>query len=908
MKQGKYTLALALVLSLGCQNKNQEDATSDLLQSASLDCPQVSTSETQLVGQSAGEVGSAMTYSVVSQGHCLSGDSVNWKIAGAKNIVTNRVGLISKYNKSGTYVVAAQQKTSTEEQLSIRTTVVAQGAAINAPQAGYSFTDVPFEVILPASVTSASIELDFGDGNKETLTGNKTTHLYFTEGIFSVVAKITDSSGTVHEASHKINIVTLLDGVQCIQGVTLAGPNQALVNVSTAMQVFIPDCMIPYVSAVSWDFGDSETGSNQSVTHTYKAIGTYQVVATLYRTGNAQPWIRLYHSVNVIENTAGENPEPEPEDPPVNPPQRCSIDGDERTVYGDITSEQVTCGTNGTKTVSSRDQIVQRCQLKGELLQWVEVSRTKETTHETSCSGQSCALPNGEILADGQSKVLYSSVAPAGSCSTVSESRTCSNGNLTGSTTHIHAQCLSGCGDFGNHGTVKTGLISGETSVAAQCKFNETGFFDIFHKLEDKACVDGTIVSSNERQGEIKTPAVCPTYSYVGTENFTTCTADCGGEQNRIFACQDNKGQVVDEIRCGDLTKPVESRLCDANPAAVRRQESSTNTEEANSSASCPKNQIGVISKEREVITTKVFACIDHKVQLESETSVPGEWVEESYCRPYVANRCSQDSLSNSQASARYEWMLKCRSKLPIIDQFLTQFADVKIKVGGKYISLNSSGRDLYPTFMNTATKPEKPWIAPKVASAACEMPATAYVATLCVSSCATPEQQILVQEKSKKAQYKSFIEAYTAQTSHITSMASADSLSKTSKRKVSQWVTELIDSEHEVLVFTMASGRSIKVTPTHALLAQDMTMKEAKAFTSGDALVQLGGKVDKIVNIAKIRHSGKVYNVFVDSNDSHANILVLNGYLHGSAHFQNAGATELNRTLFRRNLTKGAF
>lgn len=906
MKHGKYTLALTLFLSLGCQSQFQEEGMSDLLTSASAECPQVNTSETQLVGQSSGEVGNTLTYSVVSQGHCLNGNSVNWKTVGASRSATNRVGLVSQYKKSGTYVVAAQQKTSTEQQLSIRTTVVSQAAAINAPQAGYSFTEIPFEVILPSGVVSASVELDFGDGIKETLAGLTAQHVYLSEGNFTVTAKITAADGTEHQASHRIEVLTLIDGMECIQSVALAGPNVALVNVPTAMQVFIPDCMTSRVGAVSWDFGDSESGSGQSVTHAYKAVGTYNVVATLFRSGSSEPWIRLYHSVNVIENDGGDDEEEEPE-VPTNPNQ-CSVEGDERTKYGDITSEQMSCGTGGSKTVSSRDQIVERCQKDGEILVWTEVSRTKETTHETACSGQSCVLPSGQTMTDGQSRVFYSSAAPAGSCSTVAETRICQNGVLSGSSAHIFEQCSNGCGEFGVHGTSKTGVISGEVSVAAQCKFNETGFFDIFHKIEDQMCADGQIISSNERNGALKTPAVCPTYSYVGTDNFTTCTANCGGEQNRIFVCQDNKGQVVDDIRCADMTKPVESRLCDANPEAVRRQEVSTHTEEANSSATCPKNQIGVISREREVTTTKVYACIDHKVQLESENAVPGEWVEESYCRPYVAKRCSHDSLSNAQAQGRYEWMQKCRSQLPIIDQFLTQFADLKIKVGGAYVSLNSSGRDLYPTFMNTATKPEKPWIAPTKASAKCEMPATAYVATICVSSCATPEQQILVYEKAQKTQYTSFIDAYVAQTSHVASMSNPNSLSQITKTKVDQWVTELLDGEHDILVFSMKSGRQIKVTPNHTLLAKDMTMKEAKEFAKGDSLVQLGGKADEIVDIQAIKHQGKVYNVFVNSNAVHANILVLNGYLHGSAYFQNAGATELNRTLFRRNLTKGAF
>lgn len=84
--------------------------------------------------------------------------------------------------------------------------------------------------------------------------------------------------------------------------------------------------------------------------------------------------------------------------------------------------------------------------------------------------------------------------------------------------------------------------------------------------------------------------------------------------------------------------------------------------------------------------------------------------------------------------------------------------------------------------------------------------------------------------------------------------------------------------------------------------------MKVAEEFKVGESLVQSGGTLDAIVSINEIKYFGKVYNVFVQSNAPHKNVVLINGYLNGSAFFQNAGAKEMNRTIFRNNMTRGVF
>jgi len=263
--------------------------------------------------------------------------------------------------------------------------------------------------------------------------------------------------------------------------------------------------------------------------------------------------------------------------------------------------------------------------------------------------------------------------------------------------------------------------------------------------------------------------------------------------------------------------------------------------------------------------------------------------------------------------------MAKCASSVPLIKEFLEEFSDVKGSIKEttgrnttttKY-GISSTSRTLYPTFMNTATKPEKPWIAPVSDKSNCEIPKTAYVAAVCVSSCATPEQQILVQvENEKKMKYVPFIDALVGKIKNVETLSSESRLeTKTvSKTSVQQWVTELMDTEHEILVFKTKSGRSLRVTPNHPLLSSEGMMKTADQFTEKDSIVELGGDLDPILQIEKTKYTGKVYNLFVNSDEPLRNVVITNGFLNGTAFYQNEGAVNMNRSLLRSRVTQGAF
>ncbi|RYZ63497.1 MAG: hypothetical protein EOP09_17575 [Proteobacteria bacterium] len=251
---------------------------------------------------------------------------------------------------------------------------------------------------------------------------------------------------------------------------------------------------------------------------------------------------------------------------------------------------------------------------------------------------------------------------------------------------------------------------------------------------------------------------------------------------------------------------------------------------------------------------------------------------------------------------------------MPAISDFLTNFEQVKAKKGKVSLSIDPSSpnsQHLYPTFMNRATAPEKVWKAPTSKNASCNVPAAVYVAAVCVSSCATPEQQIMAEIKNgRQMKYMTFIDALTQNVAKVATLANTDSMSgkQIMRTSVQQWVTEMIDTDHVIVHFKLKSGRELKLTPNHPVVAFNGSMKLAGDFKVGESLVLLGGELDPIISADHVQYFGKVYNLFTNSAETHKNIVITNGYLNGTAYYQNEGAKDLNRGLFKNKLTAGVF
>lgn len=836
--------------------------------------------------------GEIVTTSLSEDLGCAPATEVRWSTMSAKLVATEKSRIAARYDRAGRYLVEAKVSGAGGElaTLAQSTLVLENAPALEGPQASFPGMELTYTVVVPAGLDVERIEWRTDDGREAT--GPQLTHAFESSGEHTLSAKVTLKSGAAYELSHIVTVIDYYDDLECLVDTRIYAPHEGEAGQPVDFAASLPPCLRDSVSAVRWNFGDgSALVPGLSVQHVFEAAGFYEVKADVYSPlAYDEVLFSLRHRIRITEAA---------------PAPKCGTLGETRAEYVNERTEPVACGLDGRREDRVRTQVRYECRFQDPVQDWVEVARVDEVVSEGECAGQSCRLADGSVLKDGESRLFYETERPAGSCSLVESRRACANGVLQGSSRHQALSCEDGCPGFGVSGTVKTGVVVGELQVPLACRFGETGFFDLFHRIEDQRCEQGRVSSSNSRPGALKVKGACPVYAWAAVDTWSACSADCGGKQRRDHVCRDQNGAVAPDGRC-DGAKPVVERVCDGNPGASAREDVTRATEEAVSSNKCPKNEIGIILKSREVVTTKAYACVDHVVKMVRETVKPGAWVEEKYCRDYVAYRCSHDSLSNAQAKGRYEWMLKCRDKVPVIQEFLTNFDGVQ--TGGA--AIDASSRVLYPTFMNAGVKPEKAWIAPTSSKSACDVPAKVYVSAVCVSSCATPEQQILTELKAGRAAGQSFIDALTARTASVVTLTADSSLSRMGYETtpVSQWVTELVDTEHEILVFRMKSGGELRVTPNHPLVDAEGRMREARTFTAGDALVKMGGARDEVRAIQTVKHVGKVYNVFTASSEPHRNLVITGGYVNGSAFYQNEGAADMNRQVLRGRLLKGVF
>ncbi len=801
---------------------------------------------------------------------------------------------------------------------------------INGPVLGMVDLEHHFEITLTPDNEVINTRWNMGDGSPSAISYNQIDHTYTAPGIYTVTATVNFKNGDKTQINHEIRVLPYVDGMECVRDLAISGPRLVTQGLVFELSLNVPQCLAWRLRSISWDFGDATPKvGNPLVTHAYLNVGQYVVNVDLFDANASSPFLTITQNMLVVADpNLPQEPAPEPPAPVPSDPLACPA-GDSRQLSGEPYTQERACGVNGRQTLTYRDLITEECLRTGGEdgpLRWVEVSRTRELTNEGECTGVACEISpqalngvditaagllfiNGRYyLPDGEARVFYSETHPRGACTEVAETRSCTNGVLGGSQQHQYLGCRNGCPGIGPDGATIT-VVSGEESVPRTCQFLETDIFDIFNQISDLTCTNGSGVSSNTRRGDMKTQGVCPSYTWFATDEYSACTADCGGEQAQIFACRDQQGRRFADERCG-APAPIVTRVCDGNPEAVRRTEASTILESSGRSQTCPANQIGTVISQREVTTTKIYACVNHVVDLESTTVSEGPWVEERLCRDYVPHRCSQDPLDEQEAYGRLRWMLNCRNRVPVIDEFLKEFADY-IRGEGESAVMKYKGDPIYATFIERKGGREKVWHAPRWANSSCRVPATVSIAAICNADCATAEQTVLGQRvKGGRLQYVPIVDAWADQFQFVATLGGQKSMSSklVQRTRVDRWVAESADSIHEIIELTMQSGGQLRVTEGHPLLSPEGRMRRSGDFKVGDSLVRQGGALDPIVAIRRVSYQGKVYNVFVHSSEPSKNVIITNGYLNGSGFFQAEGVKYLNRQILRGEFLRGVF
>ena len=220
--------------------------------------------------------------------------------------------------------------------------------------------------------------------------------------------------------------------------------------------------------------------------------------------------------------------------------------------------------------------------------------------------------------------------------------------------------------------------------------------------------------------------------------------------------------------------------------------------------------------------------------------------------------------------------------------------------------------RPLYPSFETTPVAGSGTQLFPHPTLADCRlytdtagtMPlpvgSSHYVIAYCESSCYTPDQNL--QFSSGEV---NIVDAMKQQRDDVVTLSKDATLDNvtTQVSKVYSYTTETRDAEHIIFEIATASGGKLRVTNEHPVLTSEGVLLKAEKLAVGDELLKADGTPDPIVSVVKSTHFGKVYNIKPTSLEPVSNILIAQGFLVGSARFQNEDVGYMNRVLLFRGV-----
>jgi hypothetical protein len=208
---------------------------------------------------------------------------------------------------------------------------------------------------------------------------------------------------------------------------------------------------------------------------------------------------------------------------------------------------------------------------------------------------------------------------------------------------------------------------------------------------------------------------------------------------------------------------------------------------------------------------------------------------------------------------------------------------------------------DLYPIYAADATGDI--WVGPGPNNATWHGTTKTGIATLvglCEAGCYMPEQQLRMGD-----QLMPVAQAQASNMSTVTTLTPGSTLDSLQfmGNQVGRYTVDFAPATQTIITLQTKSGGSLRVTKEHPLVTGDGVLKQAQDLVVGEALVRDTGKRDPIVSIAKADEFTKVYNLRPTTTDLTSNILVAQGFLSGSAAYQNEYLKYLNRVLLRQKI-----
>jgi PKD repeat protein len=120
---------------------------------------------------------------------------------------------------------------------------------------------------------------DFGDGS--TGTGVNPTHVYTAGGTYTVTLIVNDGKVNSEPSTTTAEITEVNDSPVADAGLDHTAVVGEVVTFDGSGSDDIDGTIIAYY----WDFGDDNTGTGETTTHTYGAVGTYTVILTVTDNG-----------------------------------------------------------------------------------------------------------------------------------------------------------------------------------------------------------------------------------------------------------------------------------------------------------------------------------------------------------------------------------------------------------------------------------------------------------------------------------------------------------------------------------------------------------------------------------------------------------------------------------------------
>lgn len=279
--------------------------------------------------------------------------------------------------------------------------------------------------------------------------------------------------------------------------------------------------------------------------------------------------------------------------------------------------------------------------------------------------------------------------------------------------------------------------------------------------------------------------------------------------------------------------------------------------------------------------------------------------------------RCEEDSLNPAQAIERVEWYganygseiqtkaVEVTGRSVTIDQALAWYRKSHLEdsvFGGP------AERPLYPSFTDVNTLNPRGYYAPVSRFAAANKPADYIWAGSCLSSCYKPGTQVLFAVEDTTFGGGLAFKNVAIDVAHRWRLPKIAALSEKSTLgspvldpvDVAFYTESVTETDHDILDFSTEGGGTLKITPNHPVVDGTGVMREARTFVVGESLVRADGSLDPVVRIEHEKFHGRVYNVMPNSASLLGQIVVAEGFLNGSAYYQNNGVRHLNRGLLR--------